>query len=274
MNRETPRPAAGDALTISGVSVTLGGAAILEDVSLSVQPGELVSLVGPNGAGKSTLLGVVTGDVETSAGDVRVFGAPLGSFSAKAAARQRSVLLQEQRIAFGFRVRRVVEMGRTPWYRTEAEQRDLEAVDAAIQRVEIVHLADRIYPSLSGGEKSRTSLARVLAQESPLVLLDEPTAALDIAHQERVLAVARELATNGCAVVVVLHDLSHAATADRVCLLDGGRLVADGDPRDVITSELISRVYDHPVDVVSHRGALLVVPRRDGLNSQEVPWAG
>lgn len=274
MNQETPTPAAREALAISGVSVTLGGATILEDVSLSVRSGELVSLVGPNGAGKSTLLGVIAGDVETSAGDVRVFGASLDSLSAKAAARQRSVLLQEQRIAFGFRVRRVVEMGRTPWYRTEAEARDLDAVDAAIQRVEIAHLADRIYPSLSGGEKSRTSLARVLAQESPLVLLDEPTAALDIAHQERVLAVARELATTGCAVVVVLHDLSLAATADRVCLLHRGRLVADGGPRDVITSELISRVYDHPVDVVSHRGSLVVVPRRGGLSSREVPWAG
>lgn len=270
----TSEPTTTEALAVSHVSVTLGGATILRDVSLSVQRGELVSLVGPNGAGKSTLLGVVSGDVETSDGDVRVFGAPLASYSPTSAARHRSVLLQEQRIAFGFRVRRVVEMGRTPWYRTDEEHRDLEAVESAIERVEIVHLADRIYPSLSGGEKSRTSLARILAQEAPLVLLDEPTAALDIAHQERVLTVARELADSGCAVVVVLHDLSLAATADRVCLLDRGQIAADGPPRDVITAELISRVYDHPVDVVNHRGSLVVVPRRDRLGSREVPWAG
>jgi iron complex transport system ATP-binding protein len=251
------------ALQLEGIGVTIEGVPILTDVSLSVGPGEVVALVGPNGAGKSTLLGVSAGDVAASAGRVLLFGSPLASFAAKDAARHRSVLLQEQRIAFGFRVRRVVEMGRTPWYRTTAEERDDEAVDGAIEQVDIGHLADRIYPSLSGGEKSRTSLARIIAQESPLVLLDEPTAALDLAHQEQVLAIVRELADAGCAVVVVLHDLSLAALADRVCLLHRGRVVAEGTPGDVITSELISDVYGHPVDVIDHRGSRVVVPRRD-----------
>ncbi len=253
------------ALHLEGIGVTLEGASILTDVSLCVGPGEVVALVGPNGAGKSTLLGVSAGDVAASTGRVLLFGSPLSGFAAKEAARHRSVLLQEQRIAFGFRVRRVVEMGRTPWYRTTAEARDDEAVGGAIERVEIGHLVDRVYPSLSGGEKSRTSLARIIAQESPLILLDEPTSALDLAHQEQVLALVRELADAGCAVVVVLHDLSLAALADRVCLLNRGRVVAQGTPDDVITSELISDVYGHPVDVIDHRGSRVVVPRRDRI---------
>jgi iron complex transport system ATP-binding protein len=261
------------ALHLDHVDVILEGASILTDVSLTVQPGEFVALVGPNGAGKSTLLGVAAGDLPATAGQVQLFGAPLDAYTAKEAARERSVLLQEQRIAFGFRVRRVVEMGRTPWYRTPAEHRDDAAVDAAIDQVDIGHLVDRVYPTLSGGEKSRTSLARVIAQESPLVLLDEPTAALDIAHQEQVLAVVRALADSGCAVVVVLHDLALAAQADRVCLLDHGQVVANGRPTDVITSELISEVYGHPVDVLNHRGSLVVVPRRDRDDENPVALA-
>ena len=276
----TPAAVTGPAIALSHVTVRVGDATILQDVSLSVAPGELVALVGPNGAGKSTLLGVTSGDVEPTSGDVRIFGHPLADLSAKAAARERAVLQQEQRLAFGFRVRRVVEMGRTPWYRTESEARDDDAVQTAIERVAIEHLADRVFPTLSGGEKARGSLARVLAQETPLVLLDEPTAALDIAHQERVLAIVRELADHGCAVVVVLHDLSLAASADRVCLMQRGRLVADGPPPDVITSELVSAVYDHPVDVLAHRGSLVVVPHRHAqagvqpVGAKEVPWAG
>ena len=261
------------ALHLDGIDVTIDGSPILTDVSLSVEPGEFVALVGPNGAGKSTLLGVGSGDVAPASGQVHLFGAPLSAYAPKDAARKRSVLLQEQRIAFGFRARHVVEMGRTPWYRTPAEHRDDEAVDAAIEQVAIGHLVDRIYPTLSGGEKSRTSLARIIAQEAQLVLLDEPTAALDIAHQEQVLSVVRELADNGCAVVVVLHDLALAALADRVCLLNRGRVVADGRPADVITSELISEVYGHPVDVLNHRGSLLVVPRRDREDSSTVALA-
>lgn len=250
------------ALHLDNIGVAIDGTPILTGVTLTVRPGELVALVGPNGAGKSTLLGVSAGDISASSGHVALFGSPLSSYAPKEAARRRSVLLQEQRIAFGFRVRRVVEMGRTPWYRTDEEARDDEAVSAAIDQVDIAHLVDRVYPTLSGGEKARTSLARIIAQETRLVLLDEPTASLDIAHQEHVLAIVRALADHGCAVVVVLHDLALAALADRVCLLDRGRIVADGPPDDVITPELVSRVYNHPVDVIKHRGSLVVVPRR------------
>jgi iron complex transport system ATP-binding protein len=251
-------------LAVHHVSVEVGaGTRIVDDVSLEAHAGELVALVGPNGAGKSTLLGVIAGDVATVGGTVCIGGRPLASMNVQEAARERAVLLQEQRLAFGFRARAVVDMGRTPWYRTPAEDRDEEIVDAAMARAEVTGLAERLYPSLSGGEKSRVSFARVLAQETPVLLLDEPTAALDIRHQEQVLEVARELAQAGCTIVVVLHDLSLAAAwADRICLLEKGRVAASGTPAEVITSEVLSRVYQYPVDVLEHDGRPVVVPKR------------
>ncbi len=251
------------ALLWQQISVELGGHQILDSVSLQVNHGEILALVGPNGAGKSTLLAVACGDVEPTAGQVQLNGRDLGEFTARTAARERAVLLQEQQIAFGFLAREVVEMGRNVWHRTPAEGRDQLAVTAAMQQADVEEFALRRFPSLSGGEKSRVSLARVLAQETGIVLLDEPTAALDIGHQEQVLAVARELASAGLAVVVVLHDLSLAAAwADRVAVLKQGRVAAVGTPREVFTADLVSSVYEHPIDVIEHQDRLVLVPRR------------
>jgi iron complex transport system ATP-binding protein len=130
---------------------------------------------------------------------------------------------------------------------------------------DVTAFRDRAFPTLSGGERARVALARVLAQDTATLLLDEPTAALDLGHQETVLQIARARAADGAAVVVVLHDLGLAAAyADRVAVLDGGRVAADGPPRQVCTAELLSRVYAHPVEVIAHpvTGALLVLPRR------------
>jgi iron complex transport system ATP-binding protein len=250
-------------LVVRSLSVDLGEQRVVDAVDLDLARGELLALVGPNGAGKSTLLAAVTGDVTPVRGTVTFDGADLLALAPRPAARVRSVLLQESRLAFGFRVVDVVAMGRTPWHRMPEEDRDGEVVAAAMARTDVSELAGRLFPSLSGGEKGRASLARVLAQETPLVLLDEPTAALDIRHQEQVLAVARELASCGCAVGVVLHDLSLAAAwADRICVLDNGRVAAHGSPGQVLRPELLGRVYGHPVDVISHDGHLVVVPRR------------
>ncbi|HEX7739340.1 MAG TPA: heme ABC transporter ATP-binding protein [Marmoricola sp.] len=250
-------------LEVRGVSLTLDGQPVLRDVDLVIGPGELVALVGPNGAGKSSLLGVVVGDHRPDTGTVEFAGAPLAGLGAREAARQRSVLLQETRLAFGFRVEDVVRMGRTPWHRTPAEDSDDEMVATAMLRADVADLADRLFPTLSGGEKARVSFARVLAQATPLVLLDEPTAALDIRHQEQVLGVARSLADAGAAVGVVLHDLTLAAAwADRICVLSEGRVAADGAPVDVLVPDLLAEVYRHPVDVIVHDGRPIVVPSR------------
>jgi len=253
-------------LEVRDLTVRIDGNTVIESIDLDVARGELVALVGPNGAGKSTLLAAVTGDLPLVSGRVRFDGGPLLDLKPLRAARLRSVLPQESRLAFGFRVREVVEMGRSPWRRTSAEARDDEVIDHSMRRTDIATRAERIFSSLSGGEKARAALARVIAQETPLVLLDEPTAALDIRHQEQVLALASELAhdpVNPRAVVVVLHDLSLAAAwSDRICVLSQGRVAAVGSPGEVITPGLLEQVYGHPVDVISHEGRPVVVPRR------------
>lgn len=250
-------------LRAEGVAVTLGGTSVLHGVDLVVEPGELVALAGPNGAGKSTLLSALAGDAALSAGEVTLDGQRVAGAHAGALARRRAVLLQHQGLAFGFRVRHVVAMGRSPWHRTPEAERDDEVVDRAMLLCDVEAFAERTFPTLSGGEQARTSFARVLAQETPVLLLDEPTAALDIRHQEALLGIAREVARAGAAVVVVLHDLSLAAAyADRICLLSGGLVAADGPPEDVLTPERLTAVYEHPVSVTSVEGSLVVVPVR------------
>ncbi|MCO7274376.1 heme ABC transporter ATP-binding protein [Cellulosimicrobium cellulans] len=252
-------------LSARGVGVRIEGATILADVDLDALAGEVLVLVGPNGAGKSTLLGVLAGDTAPTSGTVAWEGEPLAAVGVAELARRRAVLLQETRLSFPFRVVDVVRMGRAPWRGTAREEHDDEAVARAHVTADVLHLAARRFPSLSGGEKARASFARVLAQEPRLLLLDEPTAALDIRHQEHVLAQARERARVGDAVVVVLHDLSLAAAwADRVVVLDGGRVAGVGTPDEVLTDDLLTRVYRHPVRTLRHpeTGELLVLPAR------------
>lgn len=253
------------ALSATAVEVRFGDAAILRGVDISVAAGELVALVGPNGAGKSTLLAALAGDTALAGGDVALAGRTLSEWSIADMARQRAVLTQHNDVTFPFLVRDVVEMGRAPWQRTPREADDDLAVEQAIAQTEIAHLIHRTYPSLSGGERARSSLARVLAQRTGIVMLDEPTAALDIRHQEAVMSVARERADAGDAVIVVLHDLSLAAAyADTVALLQDGMIRAIGTPVEVMTAETISDVYGHPVAVVANPAGpgLLIVPHR------------
>ena len=171
---------------------------------------------------------------------------------------------QETVLQFSFTVREVVEMGRHP-HRNGARARDDEAVETAMRWTEIAELARRTYPTLSGGERSRTTLARVLAQESPILLLDEPTAALDLRHQERAMTVARSFAGRRRRRVAVLHDLNLAAAyADRIALLDDGRAGGLGAPWAVLREELLGSVFDHPVVVASSPcgDSPLVIPAR------------
>ena len=264
---ELPRPpeAGRSAVEIRGLTVELGGQAVLSDVDVDVRHGELLALVGPNGAGKSTLLGVVAGDVTATTGSIHIDGRPLADWRTRELAMRRSVLLQRIDIAFPFTVRDVVRMGRSPWAGTDAEDDDDRLVAAAMEQTDVGLFATREYPSLSGGERARAALARVLAQATSILLLDEPTAALDIHHQELVMGIARERADAGVAVVVVAQDLDMAAAwADRVVVLERGRVAGDGSPADILTEELLSRVYHHAVEVLPHprTGLPLIIPRR------------
>ncbi|GAA3879315.1 heme ABC transporter ATP-binding protein [Leifsonia kafniensis] len=256
------------AVAASGLVFAPGGARILDEVSFEVGRGEIVALIGPNGAGKSTALAALAGDIRLSHGSVTIDDRDLRSLPIAELGRLRSVLLQQSAVAFSYTVREIVMMGRLPWNAVaidDDEPTDEEIVAQAMRRTDIEHLADRDVTTLSGGEQARAALARVLAQRCGIVMLDEPTAALDIGHQEQVLQLARELADGGVAVLVVLHDLGLAAAyADRVVVMDHGRVVADGVPHEVMTGELLSRVYRYPIEVIRHAetGELLVTPVR------------
>jgi iron complex transport system ATP-binding protein len=250
-------------ITAKDVAVELDGRRVLDGVSLEVRPGEVLGLVGPNGAGKSTLLSVLSGERHPTSGHVVLDERELSRYTPLELARRRAVLTQENTLSFPFRVLDVVRMGRSPWTRTAEIAQDTRAVSDAAARADVTHLAARRFTELSGGERARVSLARVLAQETEFVFLDEPTAALDLRHQEDVRRIVRDLADAGRAVVVVVHDLSLAgAFADRMALLGGGRLVAVGTPAEVLTADLISDVYELPVDVVEVGGRPVIIPRR------------
>lgn len=247
------------------VTFAVDGAVLLDGVDLDVHAGEVLAVVGPNGAGKSTLFGVLAGDVAPESGTVLLDGRPVTGVRPRDLARQRAVLLQENAVTFPFTVEQVVRMGRTPWARSPAAEEDDSAVAAAMATTEVTALRERSVPSLSGGERARVALARVLAQDTGILLLDEPTAALDLKHHEDVMRVIRRRAEAGVAVAVVLHDLNAAlAHADRVTLLAGGRVSATGTPAEVLTAARIEEVYGQPVDVFPHphTGVPLVVARR------------
>lgn len=268
-SRPAPPPpvSPGDVLAeADGLRVRLGGRPVLDGVGVTVRAGEVLALVGPNGAGKSTLLGALAADLPADEGVVRVHGRPVAEWSAPELALRRAVLPQSASLSFAFPVEEVVRMGRAPWAGTGLEDEDDTAVAEAMARTEVTGFAGRPFSALSGGERARVALARVLAQRTSLLLLDEPTAALDLRHQELVLRLCRERARAGDAVVVVLHDLGLAAAyADRVAILRTGRVAADGPPAEVFSEHLLSEVYDQPVEVLAHprTGAVLVTPRRE-----------
>ena len=251
-------------VSADAVDVALSKRTILHGVSVAVERGEILALVGPNGAGKSTLLGTLAGDLRPQAGRVLFDGEPIDSLKSKDLARRRGLLLQSNQVSFPFHVGRVVEMGRNPWSGTDQSERDDEAVGWAMDQVDVTHLRHRRFSELSGGERARVSLARVLAQDTELLLLDEPTAALDLDHQNRVLGLIRQRAKDGRGVVVVAHDLSLAAAlADRVGVLVDGRMLAVGTVQEVMNEDLLSEAYHVPIHVLPGPDGLpIIVPKR------------
>jgi iron complex transport system ATP-binding protein len=257
----TPAPL----IELTSVGLALDGRAILKNVSLQVFPGEVLALVGPNGAGKSSLLSVMSGDVQATTGRALLQGRDVSKYRVDEAARQRSVLMQSNEVSFPFTVAEIVEMGRAPWARTTSLADDNKAIAEALEKADVEHLVERRFNQLSGGERARVSLARVLAQRTPVVLLDEPTAALDLKHQESVMKTVREIAGQGRAVVVVVHDLSVAAGyADRVAMVVEGKIAAVGSPREVITAKRVSEVYGVAVDIetVGSPARPVILPQR------------
>jgi iron complex transport system ATP-binding protein len=250
---------------VRNASVGYGSVDVLVGVDLDIRAGEVMVLVGPNGAGKSTLMGAIAGDVPLRSGTVEIDGRPLRDWSTVELAMRRAVLLQHIDMSFPFTSLQAVRMGRAPWAGLPAEDDDDRAVFEAMVDTDVLELAGRVFMSLSGGERSRVALARVLAQRAGILLLDEPTAALDIAHLEQVMGIARARAVEGDAVVVVMHDLGLAAAhADRVVVLSDGRVRASGPPSEVMTAEMLGAVYGCPIEIVVNprTGAPLIVPIR------------
>jgi iron complex transport system ATP-binding protein len=262
-------------LAIEAVSLRLGTRDVVREVSLSLEPGEVVALVGPNGAGKTTLLRIASRVLEPDAGRVLLAGRDTAGLSRRELAQQLAVVPQETAVDFPFRAGELVLMGRAPhlsWLGFESAA-DVARARDAMARVGIEGLADRSVLELSGGERQLVLVARALAQDPRVLLLDEPTAHLDLRHRLEVLARVREFAAPGRSALVVSHDLGLAARhCDRVALLCSGRLVAAGPPARVLTPEALREVFGVEAEVLRARdGALAVVPRSA---SSAASWPG
>ena len=241
------RPAGQPLLRAEGVSFSRDGRAILRDVAFSVAPGELVGVIGPNGAGKSTLLKVISGLWPGAKGQIHLNGRPLGRTSAREVARTIAQVPQITALEFPFTVRQIVMMGRNPHlsrFQLETEQ-DRRLAEDAMRRTQTLDLAARLIGTLSGGERQRVLIARALTQEPQLLLLDEPTANLDIQHQIGILELLRALIhADGLGAVAAVHDLELAARfCDRLVLLHDGAVLAEGSAERVLAPEPLQTAY-------------------------------
>jgi len=231
-------------LVVQGLGVSVGHKRLLDDIDACLSPGRLTVVVGPNGAGKSTLLACLAGLRVPDDGAVLLDEAPLGSIGARLRARRIGYLPQDAPLHWNIAVRPLVALGRFP-YGDAASASGRAAIDHALVETDMTDFVDRLAGTLSGGERARAMLARVLAGEPDWLLADEPLAALDIAHRHALMARLRAVAGRGVGVVVVLHDLALAARmADDVLLLDAGHLVASGPAREVLTSARLEAVFD------------------------------
>jgi len=253
-------------LDIRSLNVSYNGKDILHDVSLHVAAGRILAVIGPNGAGKTTLIRAISGVLPPRSGQIWVDGIDLAGLSAIQRARYLAVVPQARQLPAAFSVYQSVLLGRTPYlgWLGRAGKTDHSAVERALAQTRLTELADRRVGELSGGEQQRILLARALAQDTPILLLDEPTTHLDMEHQSSFLNLVRSLANQKkLAVLLVLHDLNLAGLyADQVALLVDGRNHSIGAPSEVLTAENLSSVYHVPVNVVPHPdyGTPLVLP--------------
>lgn len=253
-------------LEIRSLSLAYADRIVLKDVSLNIHPGEILALVGPNGAGKSTLIRGVSGIHPPCSGAVIVDGRDLTRMSEMQRARYLAVVPQARLLPAAYTVYEAVLLGRTPYlnWLGRAGAHDHAMVRLALERTDLLELAERRIGELSGGEQQRVLLARALAQDTPILLLDEPTTHLDLQHQSNFLNLVRRMALEKqLMVLMVLHDLNLAGLyADRVALLANGSVVAIGAPGEVITAKNLTTVYHVPVNVIPHPdyGTPLVLP--------------
>lgn len=253
------------AIAVAGARLAYGGREVLAGVDLEVAAGEVVGLLGPNGSGKTTLVRLLSGVLRDFRGSVRILGRELSAISPRALARAVAVVPQEAQIEFPLSALEVVLLGRHPHLSGFAfeSSRDLALAEAALARAAASELAARPIQELSLGERQRVLFAKALAQQAPILLLDEAVAALDLRYQVELCDRMREQAAEGAAVLAVLHDLNLAAEyCDRVALLEAGRVVAAGPTAEVLTYARLTAVYatEIYVDVNDLTGGLVVTP--------------
>jgi iron complex transport system ATP-binding protein len=268
-------------IRVADLVVSRGGRTVLDGVDLTVEGGRFLGLVGPNGAGKTTLLRTIDGSLVPDAGVVEVDGRPVGDLSSREQSRLVATVPQDASVAFDFPVRETVAMGRTPHVgrferRSEADRR---AVEDAMARTSVAGFADRPVTEVSGGERQRVLIARAVAQDTPVVLLDEPTASLDINHQVRTLELVRDLTAAGRTAVAAIHDLNLAAHyCDELALLGEGRVLATGPPDEVLTEDRLERAFGASAVVSRHpvTGSVYVtaLPERSGEAAGRVHVVG
>jgi iron complex transport system ATP-binding protein len=253
------------ALTADGLCVSLNGHRILTDIALDCAPGRIHGLIGPNGAGKSTLLKALAGLIAPERGELRLGGTPLADIEPAERARRIAYLPQGGDVAWPLSVMQLVTLGRLPHrtlFRAQCA-RDAAAIARALARMDAGAMAALRADRLSAGERARVLLARALAVEAPILLADEPVAALDPLHQLEVMHTLREEAAGGAMVVVVLHDLTLAARfCDRLLLLNHGRIAAAGAPSAVLSADALSSVFGISAYAGSHEGEAFVLPWR------------
>jgi iron complex transport system ATP-binding protein len=253
-------------LTAQNLGVMLASRAVLTDVSLSLSSGHLVALVGPNGAGKTTLLRALAGLVPAT-GAVHIRGDVLSALPLRERAKRFAYLPQGNVVHWPLPARDIVALGRFPHGVADPEQmtpKDIEAVSRAMHAADVVDFADRLITELSGGERSRVALARVLAVEAPVILADEPIASLDPRHQIDVMTSLRTAADGGVLVIVVTHDLGLAARfADHVMVLSAGRLVSQGAPVDALSEQVLRDVFRISAYRAEYQDEAVIVPWAD-----------
>ncbi|WP_421723797.1 ABC transporter ATP-binding protein [Bauldia sp.] len=249
-------------LAVNGLEVRLGGTVILSGVDLKVSPGSFVAIVGPNGAGKTTLLRSIAGLVDGE-GAVELDGTPLRQLAPKERAIRLGYLPQGHVFHWPISVKEIVGLGRLPrGSGADLSREDEAAVDRALDETGVASLADRTVTTLSGGERARVALARVLATETPLVLADEPTTSLDPRYQLVVLDILKRHAEAAGAVVAVLHDLGLAARyADQMVILDQGRVAAAGPPRTILTTARLAETFGVAAEILDRDGTTVIIPR-------------
>lgn len=241
-------------IELEQVGYSINGNWLVQDITLTIRNGVLWGFVGPNGAGKSTLLRLISGELTPTTGEIRFFGKPIDSFEPKELARLRAYLQQKRDINFPFTALEVVLFGRYPYLNGTKESRcDIEISHKALSSVEAEDFAERLYPTLSGGEASRVDVARILAQAPGLLLLDEPTNHLDPRHQIQILNLCKKICDKGKTVITAIHNLNLASMyADQLLLLNKGVSVACGSPKSVLTKKLLTKTYGITFNILQH----------------------